>query len=88
MLLELREAATLPKRVLELAIVTVSKLNECDYCVAHHTPFLVVAVIQNVLDTSSRDAFNYEERGVVRHAIITLVEFGDRDDCKLEDAFR
>src|SRR5437764_998812 len=44
MLLELREAATLPKRVLELAIVTVSKLNECDYCVAHHTPFLVVEV--------------------------------------------
>ena len=42
MLLELREAATLPKRVLELAIVTVSKLNECAYCVAHHTPFLVI----------------------------------------------
>src|SRR6202049_1142156 len=40
MLLELREAATLPKRLLELAIVTVSKLNKCDYCVAHHTPFL------------------------------------------------
>ena len=42
MLLELREAATLPKRIVELAIVTVSKLNECTYCVAHHTPFLVV----------------------------------------------
>src|SRR3954470_12449152 len=42
MLLELRAAATLPKRYLELAIVTVSKLNECDYCVAHHTPFLAV----------------------------------------------
>src|SRR6266446_4205251 len=42
MLIELREAATLPKRTLELAIVTVSKLNACHYCVAHHTPFLVV----------------------------------------------
>ena len=42
MLLELRAAATLPKRYLELAIVTVSKLNACDYCVAHHTPFLAV----------------------------------------------
>jgi AhpD family alkylhydroperoxidase len=42
MLLELREAATLPKRLLELAIVTVSKLNKCEYCVAHHTPFLIV----------------------------------------------
>ena len=42
LLLELRAAKTLPKRYLELAIVTVSKLNACDYCVAHHTPFLEV----------------------------------------------
>jgi len=41
MLMELREAATLPKRYLELAIIVVSKLNECDYCVVHHSPFLV-----------------------------------------------
>src|SRR5215217_2555442 len=41
LLLELRAAKTLPKRYLELAIVTVSKLNACDYCVAHHKPFLV-----------------------------------------------
>ena len=42
MLMELREAKTLPKRYLEIAIVVVSKLNDCDYCVAHHKPFLVV----------------------------------------------
>jgi uncharacterized peroxidase-related enzyme len=42
LLMELRQAATLPKRYLEIAIVVVSKLNECDYCVAHHKPFLVV----------------------------------------------
>ncbi len=42
LLMELREAASLPKRYLEIAIVVVSKLNECDYCVAHHKPFLVV----------------------------------------------
>ncbi len=42
MLMELREAATLPKRYLELAIVVVSRLNECDYCVAHHKPFLAI----------------------------------------------
>jgi len=40
MLMELRAAKTLPKRALELAIVTVSQLNACDYCVAHHKPFL------------------------------------------------
>jgi uncharacterized peroxidase-related enzyme len=42
MLMELREAATLPQRYLEIAIVVVSKLNECHYCVAHHKPFLAV----------------------------------------------
>jgi uncharacterized peroxidase-related enzyme len=42
MLMELREAATLPKRYLEIAIVVVSQLNECHYCVAHHKPFLAV----------------------------------------------
>src|ERR1043166_2939229 len=42
MLMELRAAKTLPKRALELAIVTVSQLNACDYCVAHHKPFLAV----------------------------------------------
>jgi uncharacterized peroxidase-related enzyme len=42
LLMELREAATLPKRYLEIAIVVVSKLNACHYCVAHHKPFLAV----------------------------------------------
>ncbi|MEO3470770.1 carboxymuconolactone decarboxylase family protein [Roseomonas sp. CAU 1739] len=42
MLMELRTAGTLPRRALELAIVVVSKLNACDYCIAHHQPFLTV----------------------------------------------
>jgi len=42
LLMALREAATLPKRYLEIAIVVVSRLNECHYCVAHHKPFLAV----------------------------------------------
>lgn len=41
LLLDLAEEAVLPKRYLEIALVTVSKLNECAYCVAHHTPRLV-----------------------------------------------
>lgn len=41
MLLELAEEQVLPKRYLEIALVTVSKLNECRYCVAHHTPRLI-----------------------------------------------
>ena len=42
MLMELRAANTIPKRYLEIAIVVVSQLNECHYCVTHHKPFLAV----------------------------------------------
>lgn len=40
LLLELADEAVLPKRYLEIALVVVSKLNECSYCVAHHAPRL------------------------------------------------
>jgi uncharacterized peroxidase-related enzyme len=43
MLLELADEALLPKRLLEIVLVTVSRLNECSYCVAHHTPRLIEA---------------------------------------------
>ena len=75
MLLELREAATLPKRVLELAIVTVSKLNERAYCVAHHTPFLVAegvspAGVERVLEYRDHPEFDYRDKLVVEYATI------------------
>ncbi len=38
LLLDFADEAILDKRHLEIALVTVSKLNECRYCVAHHTP--------------------------------------------------
>lgn len=41
LLLDLADEAVLPKRYLEIALVVVSKVNECTYCVAHHTPRLV-----------------------------------------------
>ena len=41
LLLDLADDALLDKRYLEIALVVVSKLNECDYCVAHHMPRLV-----------------------------------------------
>ena len=40
LLLDLADEAVLPKRYLEIALVVVSKLNECKYCVAHHAPRL------------------------------------------------
>jgi uncharacterized peroxidase-related enzyme len=41
LLLELADESLLPKRYLEIALVVVSRLNECRYCVAHHAPRLV-----------------------------------------------
>jgi len=38
LLLELQNEAVLSKRYLEIALVTVSKINACQYCVAHHGP--------------------------------------------------
>lgn len=40
MLLELSDETVLSKRYLEIALVVVSQLTECPYCVAHHAPRL------------------------------------------------
>jgi uncharacterized peroxidase-related enzyme len=69
MLMELREAATLPKRYLEIAIVVVSKLNECHYCVAHHKPFLAVEGISPEGIDRLLEADNTELDGVDRLVI-------------------
>jgi len=74
LLMELREAKTLPKRYLELAIVAVSKVNECEYCVAHHTPFLAVegvspAGAQRILEYRDHPELDEIDRLVVEYAI-------------------
>lgn len=74
MLMELRTAKTLPKRVLELAIVTVSQLNACHYCVAHHKPFLAVegvsaAGADRLLDFRDHPELDERDKLVVEYAI-------------------
>ena len=74
LLMELREAATLPKRYLELAIVAVSQLNACDYCVAHHKPFLAVegvsaAGVDRLLDYREHPELDEIDQLVVEYAI-------------------
>src|SRR5205085_1447336 len=74
LLLELRAAKTLPKRALELAIVTVSTLNACHYCVAHHTPFLTVegvsaAGAERLLDYRDHPELDACDKLVVEYAI-------------------
>ena len=73
LLLELADEHVLPKRYLELALVTVSKLNECTYCVSHHTPKLEVAGVSgeaamNILDYQQYDEFDAVDRLVIEYA--------------------
>ncbi len=75
MLMELRKAKTLPKRYLELAIVVVSKLNECHYCVTHHKPFLVVeglspGGVDRILDFKDHPEFDEVDKVVVEYTIV------------------
>lgn len=74
LLMELRTAKTLPKRALELAIVTVSQLNACHYCVAHHKPFLAVegvsaAGADRLLDYHDHPELGETDKLVVEYAI-------------------
>src|SRR4051794_8686449 len=74
LLMELRHAKTLPKRALELAIVTVSKLNACDYCVSHHKPFLAVegvsmAGADRLLDWRDHPELDDCDKLVVEYAV-------------------
>ena len=41
MLMEMAVNPIIDKRYLEIAIVSVSAVNRCDYCVAHHAPNLI-----------------------------------------------
>jgi AhpD family alkylhydroperoxidase len=40
MALALREAGTLPRRLIEIVVVATSAANRCRYCVGHHAPVL------------------------------------------------
>jgi AhpD family alkylhydroperoxidase len=41
LMMEWRAQGNLSRRVVEVAVVTVSQLNRCPYCIAHHGPVLV-----------------------------------------------
>lgn len=52
---DLRVSGTLSQRIVEIAVVTTSRLNACPYCVAHHAPVLAShglseAAIAGILD--------------------------------------
>ena len=57
--IDLSDEAVLPMRYLDLALVTVSLLNQCDDCVAHHTPKLQV---QGVSEAGARALLHYQDQ--------------------------
>lgn len=74
LLIELADEAVLPKRYLELCLVTVSLLNRCDYCVAHHAPKLAVQGVSEegaaqLLDYADHPELDEVDKLVVEYAI-------------------
>ena len=74
MLTELAEEGVLPKRFLELCLVTVSLINRCTYCVSHHAPKLAVAGIseagaERLLDYATHPELDEVDKLVVEYAI-------------------
>src|SRR5437773_10455179 len=70
LLMELRVAATLPKRYLELAIVAVSQVNACEYCVAHHKPFLAIEGISPAAVDRLRDYRDHPELDEIDRLVV------------------
>ena len=72
LLVDLAENRDLPARYLELALVTVSLLNECTYCVSHHSPKLDV---QGVTEAGARDLLNYKDHPELDEVDKLVVEY-------------
>ncbi|WP_421709457.1 carboxymuconolactone decarboxylase family protein [Algihabitans sp.] len=73
LLMDLKRQKSVPWRYIELAIVVVSKLNECEYCVAHHAPVLEVegisqAGIARILDYDDHPELDEADRVVIEYA--------------------
>jgi uncharacterized peroxidase-related enzyme len=74
LLTELAEEGVLPKRYLELCLVTVSLLNKCSYCVSHHAPKLAIAGVSEagaarLLDYKDHPELEDIDKLVVEYAI-------------------
>lgn len=95
MLMELRAAKTLPKRYLEIAIVIVSKLNECEYCVAMHKPFLNVEGVSpegvdRLLDYQDHPELDAVDKLVAEYSVVawtTPNRFSNALFAKLREHF-
>jgi uncharacterized peroxidase-related enzyme len=74
LLVDLADEAVVSKRYLELALVTVSLLNKCTYCVSHHAPKLAIQGVseegaERLLDYKDHPELDDVDRLVVEYAI-------------------
>ncbi len=79
LLMELKARKAVPWRYIELAIVTVSKVNQCQYCVGHHTePLKVEGVSQDAIDLLPRyednPGLDLVDKLVVEYSIAVTVD--------------
>ncbi len=89
LLLDLKAEDVLPNRYLELALLTVSSLNRCTFCVSNHTPRLTAAGIseaaaRNILDFETIDEFDTVDRLVIEYAIAVTNDFHRVRDATFE----
>ena len=89
LLLDLKAEGVLPARYLELALVTVSKLNECTFCVSNHTPKLNASGIslsaaENILAYEEIDEFDDLDRLVIEYAIKVTTDFNRVRDAMFD----
>ena len=89
LLLDLKAEGVLPARYLELALVTVSKLNACTFCVSSHTPRLTAsgisqAAAENILDYKTIPEFDEVDRLVIEYSIAVTKDFHRVRDAMFE----
>lgn len=73
LLMELKARQGVPWRYIELAVVVVSKLNACAYCVSHHAPKLKVEGLSDEavasLPATDQPEFDAIDRLVIDYAV-------------------
>lgn len=90
LLTQLSDEAVLDKRYLELAIVTVSLVNKCDFCIDQHAPKLAVAGlvldgVETLEDLRSFPQLTDLDRQVIDYAIAVSSDWHRVRDQVLDD---
>jgi uncharacterized peroxidase-related enzyme len=89
LLTDLSDEGVLKKRYLELGIVATSLVNQCEFCVAQHSPKLAVEGITpdgaaNLLDWEKHPELDEVDRLVVEYAIAVTSNWSRIRDAMFE----